>query len=180
MSGRLRLKEKPFFEVKPDPSRPFIIHAGGTTIRVLGTSFNVSAYPGREKVEVVVQTGKVQVTKTRAVMKGHDAVILDPGDKGVFINESQELMKSKNDNPNFLSWRTRDFTFNKTSLNDVIQQLNNVYRVQIRMENPETGNLFLTARFEDRSLDFILKVIALTHHLNVKKEDDCYILQKSS
>ena len=176
----VRIEGEAFFEVKSEPSRPFIIHAGGTTIKVLGTSFNVSAYPDREKVEVVVRTGKVQVTKSGTAVKGGNAVILDPGDKGVFINQSRELLKAKNDNPNFLSWKTRDFTFNKASLNDVIHELNNVYRVHIRIEDPETGNLFLTARFEDRTPDFILKVIALTHHLSVKKEDDCYILQKSS
>ena len=174
------IKGEAFFEVQPDPSRPFIIHAGDATIKVLGTSFNVNAYPDNEQVEVVVETGKVQVSKSKAVMKGQDKVILDPGDKGLFLNAGGKLLKSRNDNPNFLSWKTRNFIFNKVALNEVIRQLNHVYRVQIRTEDPELDHLLLTARFEDRSLDFILQVIALTHHLNIKKGDEYYVLQKSS
>jgi len=176
----VNIRGEAFFEVQPDPSRPFIIHAGDATIKVVGTSFNVNAYPGNKQVEVVVETGKVQVSKSKAMVKGQDKVILEPGDKGLFLNAGGKLLKSRNDNPNFLSWKTRNFIFNKIALNEVIRQLNHVYRVQIRTEDPELDHLLLTARFEDRSLDFILQVIALTHHLNVKKGDEYYVLQKSS
>ena len=50
-----------FFDVKPNPEKPFIINAGKAQIKVVGTSFNVSAYPETETLEVVVKTGKVQV-----------------------------------------------------------------------------------------------------------------------
>ena len=52
-----------FFDVKPNTSKPFIINAGNVQVKVLGTSFNVCAYPGTETVEVVVESGKVQVTR---------------------------------------------------------------------------------------------------------------------
>ena len=65
-----------FFDVKPDASKPFIINAGNAQVKVLGTSFNVKAYPENETVEVVVATGKVQVSgKTHFENKPIDFVL---------------------------------------------------------------------------------------------------------
>ncbi len=187
-SGNIReveIEGEAFFEVQPNPNKPFVIHAGEANIKVLGTSFNVNAYPGNNEIEVVVATGKVQVSKkkTETIQSAEttqlNEVILDPGEKGVFVSLSNELRKSRNDNPNFLSWKTRDLIFNKTSLKEVIEQLNKVYRIQIKTDDPQLDQLLLTARFEDRSLDFILKVIALTHGLDVEKENELYVLKKS-
>lgn len=167
-----------FFEVQPDPARPFVIHAGEATIKVLGTSFNVNAYPRNNGIEVVVASGKVQVSKTKTGTNQQNDLILDPGDKGVFVTGSNELRKSKNDNPNYLAWKTRDLIFDKTSLKEVLEQLNKVYRAQVRTAGPDLDQLLLTARFENRPLDFILEVIALTHNLEVAKENGQYVLKK--
>src|SRR5690554_49281 len=50
-----------FFDVTPDAAKPFIIHAGNAQVKVLGTSFNVHAYPDAETVEVTVESGTVQL-----------------------------------------------------------------------------------------------------------------------
>lgn len=166
-----------FFEVHPDASRPFVIHAGDATINVLGTSFNVNAYPGNDEVEVVVETGKVRISKTKASTAVVREMILDPGERGTVKTAGGEMQKSRNDNPNFLAWKTRRFVFTKTSLKEVMAQLNKVYRVQVKASDPQLEKLLLTAHFEDRSLDFILKVISLTHDLKVEAVDDAYVLK---
>jgi ferric-dicitrate binding protein FerR (iron transport regulator) len=48
-----------FFEIAHDPSRPFIIETGETRVKVLGTSFNIRAYPETGQVDVIVKSGKV-------------------------------------------------------------------------------------------------------------------------
>ncbi|MEL7585258.1 MAG: FecR domain-containing protein [Prolixibacteraceae bacterium] len=167
-----------FFEVSPDPERPFVIHAGKATIKVLGTSFNVNAYPANESVEVIVETGKVQITKTKPDATGDREIILDPGERGVLMTINDELRKSRNDNPNFLAWKTREFVFVKTSLKEVIEQLNKVYHVQVKAKDTHVEKLLLTARFEGRSLDFILKVISMTHNLQIEQVDEDYVLER--
>ncbi len=175
----VEIEGEAFFEVQPDPERPFVIHAGQATIKVLGTSFNVNAYPQNEEIEVVVATGKVQVAKKKSATKQSDEIILNPGDKGVFVANTQELRKTKNENPNYLAWKTRDLVFDKTSLKEVISQLNNVYPGQVRLVDPELEQLLLTARFDNRPLDFILEVIALTHNLEIAKEEGQYVLKSA-
>jgi transmembrane sensor len=58
---QVNLKGEAFFDVKRDEARPFLIYSGKMTTKVLGTSFNVKAYPETEKFEVSVVTGKVSV-----------------------------------------------------------------------------------------------------------------------
>ena len=169
-----------FFEVTPNPSKPFIIHAGEATIKVLGTSFAVNAYPENDMVEVVVETGKVKFSKLQSNLKTTHEVILDPGEKGTYMNASKELSKCRNSDPNFLAWKTHKLNFSETSLKEVIKQLNKVYRVQIETGSPDLDNLLLNAHFEKESLDFILEVIATTHGLKVEKKDGHYVLKKEA
>jgi len=119
-----------FFDVKPNPEKPFIINAGNARVKVVGTSFNVSAYPETETVEVVVKTGKVQVTNKNAeALSDANQVFLIPGEKGTLFNKSSILEKSQNSNLNYLAWKTRDFIFNDMPLNEVFQCLAKIFHV---------------------------------------------------
>ena len=57
----VRLEGEAFFDVVKNPQRPFFVHASGIDIRVLGTAFNVKAYPGDKTVETTLLRGLVQV-----------------------------------------------------------------------------------------------------------------------
>jgi len=169
-----------FFEVKPNKNKPFIIHAGKAQIRVLGTSFSVSAYPETKQVEVIVQTGKVQVMNKTTETLQTDELILTPGDKGTLVYASNTLHKTTNQDPNFLAWKTRNLIFKATSLREVIGNLENVYKVNIRLEDPKLNELLLTAQFNNYPLDFILKVIETTFQIEVQEVNGQYLLKARS
>ncbi|MBC8004525.1 MAG: FecR domain-containing protein [Verrucomicrobia bacterium] len=169
-----------FFEVMPDPAKPFIIHAGEAQIKVLGTSFNVRAYSHAKLMEVIVKTGKVQVLYQKTANPQTNELILNPGDKGTLVRESNALLKSINEDPNFIAWKTHDLIFKATSLNEVITNLENVYKVSIRLENPELGRQLLTAHFNNYSLEFILEVIETTFGMQTQMVDGQYILKAKS
>jgi ferric-dicitrate binding protein FerR (iron transport regulator) len=169
-----------FFEVKPNKNKPFIIHAGNAQIKVLGTSFNVSAYPRARLVEVIVETGKVQVSNKLTVTEQTNELILDPGDKGTLVYSSNALLKTTNQDPNFMAWKTNNLIFRATSLNEVLRNLEKVYKVNIRLADPKLNGLLLTAQFNDYPLDFILKVIETTFQMETQKIDGQYILKAKS
>ena len=169
-----------FFDVKPNKEKLFIIHAGNAQIKVLGTSFNVSAYPNEELMEVIVKTGKVQVINNAGVAKQSNELILNPGDKATLVYSSNALLKTINENPNFLAWKTHDLIFKATSLGEVIRNLEKAYKVTIRLEDPTLNGLLLTAHFNNYSLDFILQVIETTFQMETEKIDGQYILKTKS
>lgn len=176
-SREVELEGEAFFEVQPNPEKPFIIRAGRANIQVLGTSFNVNAFPTTGEVAVVVQTGKVQVSASDTEGNNEDVVLI-PGERGILGNDAPVFTKQQNSDPNFLAWKTHSFVFDKTSLEDVIQQLNKVYRVKIATADPAVEQLLLTARFDDRPIRFILEVVAMTHNLEVNQIDETAYLLK--
>lgn len=169
-----------FFEVKPNKRKPFIIHAGKAQIKVLGTSFNVSAYPETKSVEVIVETGKVQVLNKMTETRQTNELILTPGDKGTLVYSSNSLLKTTNQNPNFLAWKTRNLIFKATSLDEVIRNLEKVYKVHIRLDDPKLNGLLLTAQFNNYPLEFILKVIETTFQIEAQNVNGQYILKARS
>lgn len=164
-----------FFDVKPNPEKPFIINAGNAQVKVVGTSFNVSAYPESETVEVVVKTGKVQVTsKNSESIPELKEVLLVPGEKGTLFNKDNILKKSENSNPNYLAWKTHDFIFKEVPLSEVFQCLEKAYHVEIQVNESELNDLKLNAQFDKKSIDFILNVVSLTFDLELSVENEQY------
>jgi len=168
-----------FFDVKPNPEKPFVINAGKAQVKVLGTSFNVSAYPETETVEVVVKTGKVQVVNNLGESLNNESeVFLSPGEKSILFNESNILQKTENLDPNYLAWKTHDLIFNEVPLIEVVQCLEKVYHVQIQLSEPELSDLLLEAHFDKKPIDFILNVVRLTFDLNLLEENKQFTLSR--
>ncbi len=164
-----------FFDVKSNPEKPFIINAGKAQVKVIGTSFNVSAYPESEKLEVVVKTGKVQViSKTTGDISPEHQIYLTSGEKGILLNKSSIPEKSKNTDPNYLAWKTHDFVFDEMPLTEVFKCLEKTYHVNIEVSVPELNDLKLNAQFDKKPIDFILNVVSLTFNLDLTVDEELY------
>lgn len=158
-----------YFDVKRDETRPFIIKANGTEVRVLGTSFNVRAYDKR--VSVVVTSGKVQFSTPKAktlLIKNESAAV-----------QADTIIKLPELNFNELAYRTRVFVFDKTNLGDVVASLREGYQADIQLSSRHLANCRLTARFERESLDATLTVIAETLNLKVIRRGNSILLDGS-
>lgn len=166
-----------FFDVKPNPEKPFVINAGDAQVKVLGTSFSVSAYPGNEAVEVIVETGKVQViSKIPESQQSIREIFLTPGEKGTLVNKTRMLEKTQNTDPNFLAWKTHDLVFDKVPLSDVIRCLEKTYHIEIELSEPELGDLLYEGHFDQKPADFVLDVIRLTFNLDLTGENEHFTL----
>jgi ferric-dicitrate binding protein FerR (iron transport regulator) len=168
-----------FFDVKPNPKKPFVIHAGNAEVKVLGTSFNVRAYPENEAVEVVVESGMVQVSKAvsnEGETIDDSEIILNRGEKGMVFKSNKKLEKSVNRDLNYLAWKTQNLVFNETPLNEVTDYLERVYHIDIQLQEEELNELTLSATFNKKPVDFVLNVIQLTFDLELTNENDLFIL----
>jgi transmembrane sensor len=170
------LEGEAFFEVLPDPSRPFVIDAGEARIHVVGTSFNVCAYPNSENIEVVVETGIVEILQTAEKHNQTTPLLLAPGEKATLSKKDKKLLKQKNNNPNYCAWKTHSLSFENSALTDVIQILEKTYHVSIHTSGLNADELLLTAQFDSKSIDYVLDVIRITFNLELTTESDRYIL----
>jgi transmembrane sensor len=161
-----------FFEVKPDSDKPFIIHASGLDIKVLGTSFNVKAYPGNDFVKVTVNTGKVLVYPS-GIPDGQQekaGKLLTAGEVATYSQKSGIIFKGVNDDLNVLSWKTGFLTFRETRLTEVFKALEEKYQVQFVINDSTVLNERLTAQF-DQSLDDALETLSLIFNLKFEKKE---------
>lgn len=148
------LKGEAFFNITPDKSKPFIIDAGNSSVRVVGTSFNVKSR--REITEVIVETGIVEVAKKEK------AVRLHPGQKAT-VTATKDAPETETVTDELYSYyRTNEFVCNAVPLHKVVATLNDAYNANIVIESPRLKTLPLTATFPDGSLSMILDVIAKT------------------
>ncbi|GET30489.1 FecR family protein [Prolixibacter sp. SD074] len=168
----VKLVGEAFFDVHHDPIHPFIIETEGAQIEVLGTSFNVSAYPGKEKVEVNVRTGTVRLVSTRKTEGKQTEEILPAGQRGWVNLSDGSTSRELGVAPNYLSWMNKEIKFKNTPLSDVFSVLENTYHVKVEGADAYIDTLRYTADFETQNLDFIIDVIGRTLNLKVSKTDD--------
>ena len=157
-----------FFEVKRDESRPFIVALGHSEVEVLGTSFNIKALEKKTDVIVTVNSGRVRFTET----KGNSAVVLEKGEKGILMKNSNILSKVSNTDINFKAWKTREIVFDNVSLDVVIQTLNRIYNANISIATQVSDDCKVTVTFENQSLESVLAVLELTLNLEYRKNGD--------
>lgn len=168
-SREVTLQGEAFFNVTPDKSKPFIIHANEADVRVVGTSFNVKS--SSNETEVIVETGVVQVSKN---LKG---VILNPKEKATVKKNRALPVKETTDDELHNYYRTKEFVCNNTPLSRLVPVLNEAYDTKIVITNSELNDLRLTTTFHNQSLDNILSVIGETFNISVEKTGEQIILK---
>jgi ferric-dicitrate binding protein FerR (iron transport regulator) len=177
----VKLTGEAFFEVKKDPAHPFIISSGDIETRVLGTSFNIRAYPGEKNIKVSVVTGKVEVSvvskKTNTPQAAH--LFLLPGDAGVYSKNEQQLDTAATVvNP--ITWKAQQLIFKSTPLKQVIPILEDYFNTKINVTSPVLLDCTFTASFEYDSLDTVFLVLkeALVN-IKIDKQQGEYFLSGS-
>lgn len=146
-----------FFDVKRDPSRPFVIHTGDLQTKVLGTSFNVRAIPGEATFKVSVATGRVEVSdakkQERVVLKPEQEVVFEP--KSLHL-EVQKVLDKATDKE---LWQSASLVFNDTPMTEVADRLMKTFHVKIGFADDGLADCRLKVDFTDQRLPEILEMI---------------------
>ncbi|MCX6237907.1 MAG: DUF4974 domain-containing protein [Bacteroidia bacterium] len=148
------------------------METANASVEVVGTSFNVSAYPNTGLVEVNVKTGKVKLTQHIEGKSVSQSAILPAGERGWIRVTDGEMGHYEMLAPNYSSWITKEISFQRTPLAEAFSVLENTYHVKIKMESSDIGRIPSTTNFANKKLDFIVDVLARTHKLKVKRNGD--------
>lgn len=151
-----------FFEIAKDPQRPFYVYANEIVTKVLGTSFNVKAYPGDKEIMVSVKTGKVSVYKSGTLEATKQAsslelegMVLAPNEKAVFEKTKASLTKKDGEviRENIESViQKMSFEYDETPVEDIFKQLELAYKINIVYDQSVIGKCPVTASLTDEPL----------------------------
>lgn len=118
---------------------PFIVKSAGQQILVLGTEFNVSAYPDETAVKTTLVNGSVRITALpdnttdQSSATNHHSLILKPGEQSILSTAG--IQTRIIDLHHEIAWTRGVFRFHETSLREVMQQLSRWYGVEVRIKD---------------------------------------------
>ncbi len=154
----VNLEGEAFFEVTPDKNRPFIVKTGDIETKVLGTSFNVKAYPLENKIGVAVKTGKVSVENVnkKPVNKQSKTIVLLPTEMATYDKDNNSVSVSNFDPKQVLSWSEGILYFNDATMDEFVSELERWYGIDIVVERKTLIKKGIVGEFKDQSLEEIL------------------------
>lgn len=154
-----------WFEVAPDPDRPFSVRADGLTATALGTVFEVRRNP--RGVQVAVVEGRVRVEAGN----GAEPVVL-AGGQGVRRLADGVLRPFDVAVAGAGRWRQQRFAYRNVPLSEMVEDLNRYHPPGVRLARPGLGELRISAAFRLDQLDTALNGVALSHELTVTRTAD--------
>lgn len=154
----VHLEGEAFFDVKRDEQKPFVIKAQGSVTKVLGTSFNINAYPGENNVEIAVMSGKVAVFPWPGNEESEkEMLLLSQNEKAILKPETHQVTKSTADLESIASWKNNLLIFKNDPFEVMVKKLERWYGVQFIIQTKETPQGKWSGRFQSNSLEYVLK-----------------------
>lgn len=133
-----------YFKVRRDTCRPFIVHSGGTEVRVLGTVFNVMAYENMPELQVTLLSGKVEVEENL----NRTSVVLAPGEQAVYDKNERTLEEKVVDVSYYSAWHEGLFAFRETPLTQVMEILARWYDFEVFFQNTQARDFVYTGKIK--------------------------------
>jgi ferric-dicitrate binding protein FerR (iron transport regulator) len=171
-----------YFDVAKNPEKPFIVRASDIHIQVLGTRFDISAYPEDKMIQTVLEEGKVTLKYSgKGILNREYEVEMVPNQK-IELNKSTGEAKSQMvDVSKYVSWKEGMLEFEKADLIRALKQVERYYDIKIRLADPMIGLYKLSGKLDlkDKPED-VLNVIRLTVPIDWQKKSngDFVILNK--
>ena len=136
-----------FFEVTEDKGKPFIVKTPNYSIKVLGTRFNISAYPNDKISQTVLTQGKVELKVNNGNLFDKKYT-LSPNEMFTFDSESQQSAVKKVNPQKYVSWKDGLLICENEDLNRVIKKLERFYDIRIVFENSIDGAIKISGKLD--------------------------------
>ncbi len=190
-----------YFDVHKNPERKFIVNAGELKISVLGTSFNVKSYEDEETIEATLEEGKISITGKIAQKELTKPLILEPNQRAIFNRKSKAYKIAQinsddqvdslqgQDRPSveltlhaetklYTSWKDGVLSFKNERFEDLAEEMERWFNVQIIIEYEYLKDARYTGVFENESIERALKALSLSLPFEYEIDQDIVIIKK--
>jgi transmembrane sensor len=151
-SGNTRevtLEGEAYFDIAPNPSRPFIVHTQYASTHVIGTSFNVLV--DSDTAAITLVEGKVDI----ALPTGQRA-LLTPNQQAVISRGSHNIATHLVDVEKYIEWKYNTLRFDNTSVREAFAAMENWYNVEITVNDAALLDCVITSKYQNESLENVL------------------------
>ncbi len=159
-SREVILTGEAFFDIARNENKPFIIHTDQLDVEVLGTSFNINAYPGKEEISVAVKSGKVSVNDTShtigSVLIKDEKLILSQNDGSFRKEKIQDIDLA-------YGWVNNYLSFNDLQLEEAVGLISRWFNVDFQVEHSAKNNKIVTAKFNNPTLKNVMENLSYAY-----------------
>lgn len=188
-----------FFDIKHDAEHPFEIYVGGVTVKVLGTSLNIKAYPGDSSIETTLIQGKVEIDVPG---KGGAPITLRPSEKVTLYTASRTIGSKKSGvdsavaeskpstyqrqtvtaDPTYktiieTSWVEDKLVFRKEKFREVATKLERWYNIRIHFSSDKYLDDELTGYFKDQPIKNVMDALQLSLGFHYELAGDSILIK---
>ena len=168
---RVFVQGEAYFEVAKDAKKPFTVQFMSSSVTVLGTSFNIRAYPEEKRSQTTLAEGSGRIYSSGSSM------LLKPGEQAEVSALSGEMVKQEVEVKNFTSWKDGRFVFEQQPLEDIMRTLERWYDIRVIFKDEGAKRISLSGNMK-RYGDFsqVMKMLQMTGDVRFELHgNDVYI-----
>jgi transmembrane sensor len=176
-TGKERLVEitgEGYFQVAANAQQPFRVKVKGTPdmeVNVLGTSFNIMAYPDEQAITTTLEDGAVQL------VHGHNKSLLKPGFGGSLSDGDNDFVIEKADMEQTLAWKEGKFRFRNTSIQTIMRQMARWYNIDVTYQG-DLSDVRLTGIISRReNASSLFKILSTTKRVHFDINDNRIVVR---
>lgn len=162
-----------YFEVAHNEHLPFVVATRGSSIEVLGTSFNVNAYEDEEQMSTSLIEGSVRIVPAQ----GGTPQVLRPGQQARVTATGKLRILNNMDTEEVLGWKNGLFVFNSTDLRSIMRQISRWYDIDIKY-NGNVDMHFTGQITRNDNVSKVFEKLELTGELRFRVENDQIIVSR--
>lgn len=163
---RVKISGEAFFEIKQDKVRPFYTEAGKLTTQVLGTAYDIEAWPTEKEIRVSLLQGKV------AVRSAGSSYTLSPGQAVAYVKQTGHMQVQAPSIADPTGWKNGTIVLNRIALPEALDRLSRLYHTVLTYDPQQISEKYITGEFQRDSLPLVLKSILFVHNLKYKPTAD--------
>ena len=171
---RVYLEGEALFHVSRDSEHPFIVETEDGDITVLGTVFNVNAYPDETYIQTTLVEGSV-------AFKGKGMVVsrmISPGEQITYDVQTNDINVEQVNTDVFTAWTEGKWIIEGMRLDEIMKQLARWYDITVFYQNPEAKELVFTGDLEKyNKCNVILDIISLTTNVEFELKERVIIVK---
>ena len=166
------------FEVAKNKDRAFIVQAGNTEVRAVGTRFDVRRNDGR--VIVVLLEGRVEVTtEPQSLSRSIPVATLSPGERLTLGTDDGVAAVDRPNVDAATAWRRGDVMFEDATLSEAVAEMNRYAHIRLMLGDSDLEGLRVSGVFESQSALEFAESIAALHHLQIDRQGNDLILTRA-
>jgi ferric-dicitrate binding protein FerR (iron transport regulator) len=200
------LEGEAFFEIHKSYHKPFYVRTYDINIKVLGTSFNVKAYPEEDIVETTLISGYIQIEENEKEGKRAEKISVQSQQKAIYLKKSRQLsletkesfksqpldskkgtnlvniddLQKIQDMDIETSWKDNRLLFRDEQLSNLAKKLERWYNVEIEIKDDEIGNYKFTGSIKNETIEQVMEAFKFASSLDYEIHKNKIEITKSN